>query len=114
MRIGRSIASALALLAFSCGDDSTTGPEPLEASCVIAAGDAPDFTNTIGCEADFSTLASEPLDASIPGATSAKTVIDRADGNTLYFQNSRKFPIHWDFASANLSGGGRPVVPALS
>ena len=114
MRIGRSIASALALLAFSCGDDSTTGPEPLEGGCVIAAGDAPDFTNTIGCEADFSTLASEPLDASIPGATSAKTVIDRADGNTLYFQNSRKFPIHWDFASANLSGGGRPVVPALS
>ncbi len=114
VRTGQSFVFSLALLAFSCGDDSTTGPEPLRGACVIAAGDAPDFTNTIGCEADFITLASEPADASIPGATSAKTVIDRADANTLYFQNSKRYPIHWDFTSANLSGDGRPIVPALS
>ena len=114
VRTGQSFVFSLALLAFSCGDDSTTGPEPLRGACVIAAGDAPDFTNSIGCEADFITLASVPPDASIPGATSAKTVIDRADANTLYFQNSKRYPIHWDFTSANLSGDGRPIVPALS
>ena len=114
VRKGPSFVLALALLASSCGEDSTTGPEPLAGTCVIAAGDAPDFTNTVGCETDFITLASQPLDASIPGATSAKTVIDRADANTLYFQNSRKYPIHWDFTSALLSGDGKPLVPALS
>ena len=114
--IKRSFLVTLALLAFSCGDngDSATGPQPLEQACRISAGDVPDFSNALGCEADFITLASEPLDASIPGAISAKTVIDRADGNALYFQNSKQYPIHWDFTSALLSGGDRPVVPALS
>lgn len=82
-------------------------------SCVIDSED-PDFSKAIGCEADFRTLASEPLDASIPGAISGKTVIDLADPDEpLYFQNSKKYQIHWDFTSANLSGNGLPVVPDL-
>ena len=113
---GLSVLFALALLASSCGDrdHSTTGPESREEACTITAGEDPDFSTVLGCESDFTALASQPLDASIPGAISAKTVIDRADANTLYFQNSRRYPIHWDFTSALLSGGGRPIVPALS
>jgi len=83
-------------------------------SCLIPKGTTPDFVNQVGCEDDFTTLASRPLDSSIPGARSAKTVIDRLDGNRLYVQNSNKYPIHWDFASANLSGDGKPIVPALA
>ena len=55
-----------------------------------------------------------PLTATIPGALSAKTVIDRLDGSALYFQNSRRYPIHWDFASTHLSGNGLPIVPSLA
>ncbi len=56
----------------------------------------------------------ETLDTSIPGARSVKVVLDREGGAALYFQNSVKYPIHHDFASARLSGGGLPIVPSLA
>ncbi len=108
-----SLLLAAPILLFSCGDGALK-PRQEDAVCAIEEGDEPDFLNMIGCEGDFRTLASAPLDTSIPGATSLKTVIDRADADTLYFQNSDKYPIHWDFASAHLSGDGRPIVPGLS
>ena len=77
--------------------------------CVIEE-DEPDFSQQIGCWDDFDKLASAPLDASIPGARSAKTVIDRTDDDALYFQNSEKYQIHWEFASEHLSGDGLPLV----
>jgi hypothetical protein len=85
---------------------------PREWACSIRSTD-PDYGTEIGCDEDFALLASVPLDASIPGAISAKTVVDRFDGS-LYFQNSQRYPIHWEFVSANLSGDGRPFVPELS
>lgn len=88
----------------------TTQPEV----CVLPAGDAPDSSATIGCKADFESLASLPLDVSIPGARSVKFIIDQADENHLYFMNSVRFPIHWNFASTHLSGNGLPIVPGLS
>jgi len=81
--------------------------------CVLTSPD-PDFSHTVGCWDDFVLLASEPLDASIPGALSGKTVVDRLDKGRLYFQNSKRYPIHWDFASAHLSGNGLPIVPGLT
>ncbi len=102
-----------------CGDDPV--PVPGDSAdtasawdCVIAEGDEPDYAQQIGCWTDFETLSSDPLDASIPGAQSCKTVIDRVDGDELYFQNSKKYLIHWDFASEHLSGDGLPYVPDLS
>ncbi|MFH1467236.1 MAG: PEP/pyruvate-binding domain-containing protein [Pseudomonadota bacterium] len=81
--------------------------------CLIPGGESPDYAHQVGCWDDFAALASLPLDASIPGASSVKTVIDRSDESNLYFQNSARYPIHWDFAWANLSGGGLPLVPEL-
>ena len=86
-----------------------------EGPCEVAEGaEAPDFLKRIGCRRDFNALASEPLDTSIPGARSVKVVMDRFDGDALYFQNSQKYAIHYAFASANLSGKGRPVVGSLA
>lgn len=81
--------------------------------CEIPSGDSPDFGTRIGCWDDFTALSSDPLDASIPGASSVKTVIDRSDEYAMYFQNSGKYPIHWDFAWEHLSGDGLPLVPDL-
>jgi pyruvate, water dikinase len=82
---------------------------------MLAAGSEPaDFSQTIGCRADFDALASQPLQASIPGARSVKVVLDQLDGDALYFQNSIKYRIHHEFAAAHLSGDGRPFVPSLS
>jgi hypothetical protein len=94
--------------------DSDTDPVGPSWDCVIADGEQPDFANQLGCQADYEAIASEPADASIPGATSVKTVIDRVDGNKLYFQNSKKYCIHWEFAYEHLSGNGLPPVSELS
>lgn len=99
---------------FGCGDDTSPPPTPPAWECQLEPGSDPDFASKLGCQADYEIVASEPTDASIPGATSVKTVIDRADDNTLYFQNSKRYCIHWDFASSHLSGNGKPIVPELS
>ena len=98
------------------GAEATTDTgEPAAETCQLAAGaDAPEFLPHIGCADDFQALASEPIDANLPGARSVKVVQDHADGDALYFQNSVLYPIHYDFASAHLSGGDLPIVPQLS
>jgi hypothetical protein len=108
---------AVSMQLLSCSKNpSSVAPRTWD--CSIGQGDTtPDFSGTIGCKDDFTALASEPLNADIPGATSAKTVIDKMDpsgSNPLYFQNSKKYQIHWDFASTHLSGKGKPVVPSLT
>lgn len=108
-----ALGFTLFLFMLSC---SRSGPNAPSKSwgCVIDTGAAPAFSHTIGCREDFNALASVPLDASIPGAVSLKTVVDLADGGILYFQDSKEYQIHWDFTSSKLSGSGKPLVPSLS
>ena len=90
------------------------GEEPEDGwACVHSGSERPEFLTQLGCEDDFNALAAAPLDASIPGARSAKTVVDRADENSLYFQDSERYQIHWEFASEHLSGDGLPIVDEL-
>ena len=90
----------------ACGGDD--GPV-----CLGTTSDAL-VVRDLGCAADFEALASRPLDATIPGARSVKTVIDRFDGDALYFQNSVTYQTHYQFVSTHLSGNGLPVVPLLA
>ena len=100
-------ALALAALAACSSDDGTIKEE----ACQIQSGAAtPDSLGHIGCRADFLALASDPLDTSLPGAQSGKVVMDQLDNNALYFQNSKKYQIHYQFASTHLSGNGKPIV----
>lgn len=94
-------------------DSSGSGTTGTPWSCVITTGPGTDYANQLGCEDDFTALSSLPLDASIAGARSIKTIVDRSDANALYFTNSRCYPIHWEFASMFLSGNGLPPVPDL-
>ncbi len=111
-------ALALALFLAGCpsepGDDDDTLPPIPEGDCVIPAEADPDFAQSLGCRADFDALASLPLDASIPGARSVKTVMDRLDDNNQYFQNSKRYSIHWEFAIEHLGPPLLPPVPQLS
>jgi pyruvate,water dikinase len=95
-------------------DQGVPADAMLTQMCLAEPGTVPEFLQQLGCIEDFHVLASTPVDGSIPGARSVKTVIDRFDENALYFQNSEQYPIHWEFASAHLSGRGLPVVPMLS
>ena len=68
--------------------DPVPDPDPIGWSCIIPAGTEPDSSGKIGCEEDFLALASTPLNSSIPGAISVKTVIDDWDNDKiqLYFR----------------------------
>ncbi len=112
----RTVALGFAALLAGCAQST---PEPTlpsrefsEGPCVSES--TPLFLQKLGCAADFHRLASVPLDSTLPGARSAKVVLDMQDGNALYFQNSVTYPIHYDFVSKHLSGNGKPLVPSLS
>lgn len=112
-------ALALAPGCTSTDDKSAGGPPALtEGECSIAdgaEGDAvPDSLERVDCTADFLALSSRPVDANLPGARSVKVVLDQADSDHLYFQNSQRYAIHYEFASAHLSGDGLPIVPSIS
>ncbi|NLD92810.1 MAG: hypothetical protein GX639_09095 [Fibrobacter sp.] len=90
-------------------------PTVVEGDCIITEDTTPAYVTSIGCKDDFIKLASQPMDASIPGATSAKTIIDLdGDDSPLYIIDSRKYPIHYEFASRKLSGNGKPIVSNIS
>lgn len=88
--------------------------EPTPEVCEITEDEEPDALEHLGCETDFSALASSPLDQNLPGARSVKVVQDHADADALYFQNSERYAIHYDFVSKHLSGDELPVVPQLA
>ena len=120
-KLSRTLGAAALALGVVVGvgacDDAPVTPDPKpgdEWKCTIKEGESPDSASQIGCAADFDVLASRPLDASIPGARSAKTVLDQADSDALYFTNSQRFPIHYDFASTHLSGHGLPPIGEIS
>jgi hypothetical protein len=86
-----------------------TGNVPLTSSGKV------DYLRHIGCTKDFQALASEPIDAVLPGARSGKVIYDTAENDgVVYFQNSVIYAVHYDFASTHLSGNGLPVVPPLA
>ncbi len=107
----------LACVAACGGDEPTTDARPelpeREWACT-ANSDSPNALQELGCRADFDALASAPLDASVPGARSVKVIIDRFDENAVTFQNSERYPTHYDYASEHLSGGDLPLVPLLA
>jgi hypothetical protein len=122
-----TLLAAVGLLS-ACGDIDPQAPPSLseggaggaaaapgvqEGECVIE-DEVPDFLQQITCKADFDALASVPLDASLPGARSAKVVLDQYDDNAFYFQNSTKYKVHYEFVREHLSGDGLPLVPELS
>ncbi len=111
---------ALATLALLSSARCASEPAPtdaavtlVEGACTVDVAAVPDSLARVRCTTDFNALASQPLDATLPGARSVKVVYDTHD-NTLYFQHSQRFQIHYAFVSTHLSGNGRPMVPALS
>lgn len=100
-------------LPAACSDTAAPA-EPVFECQWTSGGESPEFLKVVGCDGDFQALASEPVTADLPGARSAKVVLDQADGNALYFQNSVTYKIHYEFISSHLSGNGLPLVPDLA
>ncbi len=99
------------------GTTDTTMPPTSD--CALTPGitgcDAEVSAAALICSTDFDALASLPIDASIPGARSVKTIVDQSNADTLTFMNSVQYPIHWEYAFNHLSAPqGLPPVPDLS
>lgn len=104
--------AAIALSLAGCSPERAGGAQSRDWACEISDAasdeDAPDYLLKTGCRTDFLALASRPLDASIPGARSGKVVYDLRT-QTLYFQNSNRYPIHYEFAKATQGANGEPL-----
>lgn len=100
------------ILLVACASPSTPD-SGREWDCINDGADV-DALSEIGCAQDFAGLASVPVSASIPGARSVKVILDRADNDSLHFQNSVRYQVHYEYVSTHLSGGSLPLVPALS
>jgi pyruvate,water dikinase len=69
------------------------------------------FRSELRCESELDAQAARPLDASLPGAITVKTVIDRANEEAVYFQDTEAFTVHSRFAIEQLGWPpGQPFV----
>lgn len=102
-------AALVALLLVACAPADRSAP----GVCLVGSP-PPAYAHVLGCADDFEVLAARPLAGAVVGARVVKVVIDRLDGDALYFQDSARYPLHWGFARAHLSGGGRPIVADLA
>jgi pyruvate, water dikinase len=74
------------------------GRDPLP--CDPAATPQPSRA-TIGCAQEWAAQAARPLDSSLPGARTVKTIVDRLDG-AVYFIDTTTYPFHQGFATSHL------------
>jgi len=95
-----TMPATIGVFTLACDDDAL---KEKKWECVIAET-KPDFSTQIGCLDDYKKLSSEPMTDEIPGVRSVKTVIDRFNDNRLTFQNSIKYPIHFEFVRDHIPG----------
>lgn len=110
------LSFTLLMLNISCSkeDNPVASGNNKDWKCSIEDAE-PECSPQIGCFDDFLALASESSDASVAGV-SAKTVVDLEDKGgkePLYFQNSKKYKVHYEFVSNNLSTTGIEPVRTL-
>ncbi|HTE52883.1 MAG TPA: PEP/pyruvate-binding domain-containing protein [Kofleriaceae bacterium] len=97
MRVALLSVVTLAALLAACGDDDDGGGGACEPD-----GDDPAL-GAVDCREEFDRLAARPLDASLAGAFTVKTIIDQADGDAVYFLDTGVYPLHESFAVDHLS-----------
>jgi len=101
---GATLLLTAATLAAACGGGDSLGPcEP---------GGEPASLAELSCQDEFDLLATRPLDSSLPGAFTIKTIIDQAQDDAVYFLDTERYPIHQRFATDHL--GWPPGQPFVS
>jgi hypothetical protein len=75
------------------------GSEP---TCEIPTGEEPAAVSRLGCAADREQMSTGREDAVFARTRSINVIIDREDGNRLYFIDPDVYVLHFDFATEHL------------
>ncbi len=102
MRVPLLIAT-LALVAGACGADKSQ-------ECTVPEGADPDWIRVIRCQADYDLLTSDREDAVFAHTATLNFLIDREDGDRVYFINTERFDLHYFFAAQYLDVPDRTPV----
>jgi hypothetical protein len=84
------------------------------AACEIATGDTPVYTHRLGCEADFVTMSTDRDDAVFAHTLSTNVIVDREDGDAVYFIDPDAYLLHFQFAQVYLNDPGKTPVGDLA
>ncbi|NMC69454.1 MAG: hypothetical protein GYA57_05210 [Myxococcales bacterium] len=104
--IGWTLAVSVAACGGAGGGGDAGGEDFVPGPC--DEGPAVPFRSTLDCLAEFEAQSARPLDASLPGARTVKTVIDTTRDDAVYFQDTGRYPLHRTFAVEQL--GWPPVL----
>jgi len=88
------------LFILSLGFGSACGGDDLRRACDY---DAPLSSRAeLRCSAEFDAQAARPADSQLPGAYTIKTIVDQANGDAVYFLDTKTYPMHRPFAVDHL------------
>jgi hypothetical protein len=81
--------------------------------CEIAEGTEPVYVDRLGCEADLVTIGTTRDDAVFAHTISTNIIVDREDGDRVYFIDPDRFLLHFQFAMQYLNDPDKTPVGDL-
>ena len=101
MRLALLAIAALAAAAAGCDE------------CEVASGDTPIFVHRLGCPADHEVMATERDDAVFAHTRAINVIVDREDGDKVYFIDPDVYVLHYQFAVRYLDDPDKTPVGDL-
>jgi hypothetical protein len=98
----------IALVAALAG----TGCEQFQ--CVIDPGDDPVWSSKLGCASDREIMSTDRDDAVFARTRSINWIVDREDGDRIYYIDPDKYILHWEFATRYLNDPDKTPVGDLA
>ncbi len=102
----RNLAMLMCLIAAA----SSAGCGDPDESCTVPPGVYPDWIRLVGCADDYALLWDERSDSVFAGTATINWIVDREDGDRVYFIDTKEFDLHYYFATAYLDKPGLTPV----
>lgn len=105
-RAAVTLAAVLGLALTACADDP--------AGCEIPADIDARFSPRLGCAADYAALATAATDSVFAHTETMLVIVDREDADRVYFIDTERYHLHFEFASDYLELPGKTSVGTLA
>ncbi|MBP6629713.1 MAG: hypothetical protein KA297_09805 [Kofleriaceae bacterium] len=99
-----AVIAALALTA--CGDNDD--------GCELEPGADPTSVGRLGCPADYAAMATLRSDSVFSRTETILVIVDREDDDRVYFIDTEKYTLHYEFAASHLDRPGFTAVGDLT